>query len=168
MSIEEEHMDVLQNIEFAIVGIYRQEPSLLDYDVQNALQALARRYEAEQSGRPPPTRRLNEKAQQVYEAVEVFCELRLGRHSYTGDGESAAEEAPVVEKKGWLERLRGGGIIGKEQEPDPMPEAEALDVESLSLAVMVACLKRILTSIRRWTKEGGRQGYLQFVSGFIL
>ena len=37
MSIEEEHLDVLQNIEFAIISLYRLEPSLLDYDVQNAV-----------------------------------------------------------------------------------------------------------------------------------
>ncbi|HEX6750754.1 MAG TPA: hypothetical protein VF092_25935 [Longimicrobium sp.] len=32
---------------------------------------------------------------------------------------------------------------------------------------IVSCLKRIQKSVRRWTKEGGRQGYLRFVSQYV-
>ena len=32
---------------------------------------------------------------------------------------------------------------------------------------IVACLKRVRKSAQRWTKRGGRQGYLTFVSRFI-
>jgi hypothetical protein len=32
---------------------------------------------------------------------------------------------------------------------------------------IITCLKRIQKSIRRWNKEGGRQGYLNFISEFV-
>ena len=32
---------------------------------------------------------------------------------------------------------------------------------------IIACLKRVRKSIHLWTREGGRQGYLTFVSRFI-
>jgi len=46
--------------------------------------------------------------------------------------------------------------------PDEMPE-----IEPLTLDEIVACLKRIRKSINRWTKEGGRRGYLTFINEFI-
>lgn len=51
-----------------------------------------------------------------------------------------------------------------------MPEEGApLDGEpaSVSLEVILACLKRIRKSVQRWNKEGGRQGYLTFIGRFI-
>jgi hypothetical protein len=33
---------------------------------------------------------------------------------------------------------------------------------------IVACLKRIQSSIKLWTQKGGRQGYLNFVQQFIV
>ncbi len=32
---------------------------------------------------------------------------------------------------------------------------------------IVSCLKRIRKSVQRWTKQGGRQGYLKFVSQYL-
>ena len=52
MSFEEEYADVLQNIEFAIVTVYRRNNALLDYDVTSALETLIRIYRGEQTGRP--------------------------------------------------------------------------------------------------------------------
>ena len=40
MDVEEEYLDVLQNIEFAIVGVHRRQPALVDFDVDAALNAL--------------------------------------------------------------------------------------------------------------------------------
>ncbi len=48
---EEDYLDVLQNIEAAIVSVYRQHPALLDYEVDKALEALIRAYQAEQQQR---------------------------------------------------------------------------------------------------------------------
>ncbi len=43
----------------------------------------------------------------------------------------------------------------------PMPR-------TISVDELVACLKRIRKSVQRWTKQGGRRGYLTFVDQFIL
>lgn len=37
----------------------------------------------------------------------------------------------------------------------------------ISLDILVACLKRIESSIKFWTKERGRQGYLNYIQNFI-
>ncbi|MCX7668798.1 MAG: hypothetical protein N2439_01835, partial [Anaerolineae bacterium] len=44
--------------------------------------------------------------------------------------------------------------------PGPQPEP-------VSAEVIIACLKRIRKSVQRWNREGGRQGYLTFISRFI-
>jgi hypothetical protein len=36
-----------------------------------------------------------------------------------------------------------------------------------TLDEIVACLKRVRTSVKRWHKSGGRRGYLDFVSQYI-
>ncbi len=130
---EEEYLDVLQNIEFGIVRIYREQPGLVDWDVLDAIQALIRSYTAEARGRPRPKIRLSDLSQLVFDSVEAICEWRLGR------------EQPLAESG---------------QPPDVKIEPKTIDE-------IVACLKRVQKSIRRWNKEGGRQGYLNFVSGFV-
>jgi hypothetical protein len=47
----------------------------------------------------------------------------------------------------------GGAVI-----PQPKP---------ITADEIVACLKRIRKSVQRWTKEGGRRGYLTFVEGYV-
>lgn len=51
MSVEEEHLDVLQNIEAAIVSVYRDHPEMTDYDVDKAFSALIQTYRSEAVGR---------------------------------------------------------------------------------------------------------------------
>ena len=56
--------------------------------------------------------------------------------------------------------------LGRHPGP-PYPPCE--DVSELnSPAEIVACLKRLRKSIERWSKQGGRQGYLSFVKQYIL
>jgi len=43
-----------------------------------------------------------------------------------------------------------------------------LPVGSITLDEIMACLKRVRKSINRWNRRGGRQGYLTFVSQFVL
>lgn len=51
MKVEEEYLDVLQNIEVMIIREYRSNPSLLDVDAADAVNALIRRYDAAGAGR---------------------------------------------------------------------------------------------------------------------
>lgn len=44
---EEKYLDVLQNIEFGIVSVYRQHPEMLDWDALKAIETLIHEYHAE-------------------------------------------------------------------------------------------------------------------------
>ena len=54
MRVEDEYLDVLQNLEFAIVTEFRKDGAILDLNVLDAVNALVRHYEAEMEGRKPP------------------------------------------------------------------------------------------------------------------
>jgi hypothetical protein len=76
--MEEEYLDVLQNIEMAIVSIYRQHPELTDYNVDSALESLGRTYQREKAGGAAVLPK-NNLAMQVYTAVKTMCDWRMGR-----------------------------------------------------------------------------------------
>jgi hypothetical protein len=91
----EMHLDVLQNIEFGIVAVYRVEPSLLDIDAKDAVEALIRHYHAEEEQRMPPKMMLAERAERVFRSVQPFCEWRLGRSTFPGETAVEASGMPV-------------------------------------------------------------------------
>jgi hypothetical protein len=76
---EEKYLDVLQNIEFGIVNVYRQHHELTNWDAMDAVEALIRHYTAEARNRTPPTVSLSELSQLVFDSVKAMCEWRLGR-----------------------------------------------------------------------------------------
>jgi hypothetical protein len=77
--VEEEYMDVLQNIEFAIVQTYREHPGLSDSDVKRVLEALIDIYTAEKLHRPPRYVITSELGRALDAHVRPMCEWRLGR-----------------------------------------------------------------------------------------
>lgn len=46
-TFEEQYLDVLQNIEFAIVEVYRASPTLTDWNTEKVIKGLIRGYQAE-------------------------------------------------------------------------------------------------------------------------
>ena len=62
----EKNQDLLQNIEFGIIEVYRADPSLLDVDAKDAIDALARHYHAEEVNRTSTTLPLSQRAQRVF------------------------------------------------------------------------------------------------------
>jgi hypothetical protein len=76
---EEQRLDVLENIEFAIVSVYCHDQSILDQDARDATAALVRHYEAEQESRGLGAHHLTERAERIFQAVVPICEWRLGR-----------------------------------------------------------------------------------------
>jgi len=79
MALEDTHLDVLQNIEFAIASVYRKKSTLRDLDVIRALDALIDVYRAEARGHSPKDIILPEPEGTVFQRVKEMCELRLGR-----------------------------------------------------------------------------------------
>jgi hypothetical protein len=134
LSFEERYEDVLQNIEFGIVQVYRNHPGMTDWEVLSADEALIRVYNAESKGRETAPPSLEPLSEEVYHFVEGICVWRLGREVPFSDEEGAAMGFPM---------------------------------QPLALEEIIACLKRVRKSINRWTRQGGRQGYLTFVSQFV-
>jgi hypothetical protein len=132
MKIEEEYQDVLQNLEFSIVSIYRNSPDLIDAEVLKAIASLVRIYGAEAQGKSISNRPLRGITKEVAEAVQAMGEIRLGRSSMDH---------------------KDGQVINI--------------TEPISVDILVACLKRIESSIKFWTRERGRQGYLNYIQNFM-
>lgn len=47
-------------------------------------------------------------------------------------------------------------------------EGNEYEIEPITVNELLDCLKRIKKSVQFWTKEMGRQGYLNYVSNFII
>jgi len=110
---------VLQNIEYAVLTVYRNEQDLLDLEVIDAFDALVRRYAAEEQQRTPAKLRLSGRAVLVFRAAEQTCEWRLGRAALNDDdGRTAlpAEEwITIADLLPCLKRLRKSAHMWNEQ-----------------------------------------------------
>ncbi|MEA5567513.1 hypothetical protein [Anabaena sp. UHCC 0399] len=92
MSVEDKHLDVLQNIEFVIMQVYQERPDLIDAEVMTAIESLIRVYSAEAQGRSGASRPIRGISAQVTEQVKAICELRLGRTSISGNAIQPLDE----------------------------------------------------------------------------
>jgi hypothetical protein len=140
---EEKYLDVLQNIEFGIVSVYRKHPEMVDWDALKAIETLIREYQAEQTGRPLPAIVLKPLSQEVHESVKAMCEWRLGR-----------SQAVVKEEKKSFFKFRA-------------KKSAEIPIEPKTVEEIILCLKRIRKSVEHWNRRGGRQGYLDFISEFV-
>jgi hypothetical protein len=134
MRIEDQHPNVLQNIEFAVATFYRDHPQLSDYAVMRTYEALIDRYSAEAAGREARKRELADLERALFDEARRMCEWRLGRADLPNDGSNRA----------------------------------AHSMEPITVEVLVLCLKRLLKSAQTWNKRGGRKGYLEYMSQFIV
>src|SRR5436190_13160252 len=85
-SFEDRYLDVLQNIEFAIVETYRQHPALNDRTVRDVVDFLIRSYQIEARGHSLPVPRFSSPTKELYESVRSMCDWRLGKASLTDEG----------------------------------------------------------------------------------
>jgi hypothetical protein len=93
--MEEKYLDVLQNIEFAIVTAYRRYPKMTDYEVMRVLEAAIDSYKAETLGRAPREFAPPEMEADLYGAIRDMCQWRLGRGG--GPTNEAGRMMPVTE-----------------------------------------------------------------------
>jgi hypothetical protein len=106
---EKQYLDVLQNIEFAIVEEFRRDPAILDLNIREAVNVLARQYESEEEGRTPPRAPMTDRTRAVFDAVRAVCEWRMGRPR--GLVPAATNDPPVpditaAEMAACLKRIR--------------------------------------------------------------
>ncbi len=130
MKWQEEHLDVLQNLEFAMVQVWRAHPEMTDYSALRAYETARQFYRTEQRGHPATPPALTGLDAVAFGKLKEMCEFRLGR-------------APA---------------------PPSQPE---IPVSPLPLEKLVACLQELAKSVERHTRNGGRQGYLTFIDGFL-
>jgi hypothetical protein len=79
---EENYIDVLHNIEAAIVSTYRgNQQEMTDWDASRALEALVAHYQAERKGHEARDVFLKPIPQEVFDKVFTVCEFTLGRLS---------------------------------------------------------------------------------------
>jgi hypothetical protein len=95
MGMEEKYLDVLQNIEFAIVATFRRHPKMTDYEVMRVLEVAIDSYKAETLGRAPREFAPSEMEADLYRAVRGTCQWRLGRGG--GPADEAGRMVPVTE-----------------------------------------------------------------------
>jgi hypothetical protein len=90
---EDQYLDVLQNLELAIIQIARKTPELTDWHVQSAVEALVRYYKAQAAGKEMRdlSSRLDPLARQVYDMMHTMA------HFLLGEGQVVNEENEPVE-----------------------------------------------------------------------
>jgi hypothetical protein len=84
-SFDDAYLDVLQNLEAAIVSVYHNNPDLLDRQVDRALELLIRYYRARQIGKTIRLPRMTDEVQSVYDQVKAISAWRLGQDPEEGD-----------------------------------------------------------------------------------
>jgi hypothetical protein len=107
MRVEEEYEDVLQNIETAIVVLFKDHPELSDFHVDSALEALRRTYQREAISKEPVLPRPG-LPREVYNSVKAVCDWRLGRENLVDEeGQPMSVEPLTVDEiQQCLKRLR--------------------------------------------------------------
>ena len=131
MKTEDEFLDVLQNLEVAILEVYADHPELSDSEVSRTLQSLTDVYVAETIGRRPRDFNLSPLEEKLFSRVNDMAAWRLGRRPSPGT--------------------------------DDIPAAPPL----ITTENIIACLDRILKSVRKWNKHFGVRGYLDFIRDHV-
>jgi hypothetical protein len=78
MQFEEQYEDVLQNIEFGIVSVYREHPQMVDHTAMRALEALIDHYATQKIGRAPKRVALDALETATFDRMKAMCDWRLG------------------------------------------------------------------------------------------
>lgn len=73
--------DVMYHIELMVLREWARDPSLIDLEVADVFDALARRYALEERGQSTKPLRLSPKAERLYEALLEIAEAQAGRRS---------------------------------------------------------------------------------------
>jgi hypothetical protein len=79
MKADDPNLDILQNLESAVIQVWRAHPEMTDYVALRAYDAAFQLYRNEARGnvaRPPNLTGLDS---ETFRAVQAMCEFRLGR-----------------------------------------------------------------------------------------
>jgi len=77
MNVEEKFMDVLQNIEFEMLRVWRKNPSMTDYAATRAYEEAVAYYSAVAQAQAPKPTRLTGLDLQLFQAIQGAADRRL-------------------------------------------------------------------------------------------
>ena len=100
----EDYQDVLQNIESAVVQVWKQNPAMTNYVVMAAYDAAINYYRALASQQTPKPVNLTGLDAKVFSGVKEMCEWRSGRAPGPVPGELAP--IPLEDLVACLRKLR--------------------------------------------------------------
>ena len=104
----EEYSDVLQNLEFALIGVYDNNPTMTDTGAMYAVETLIKVYTGESRGREVALPQFKPEEREAYDAVKRMCDWRLGRSSMEdekGKKVEGVEPLTVEEINACLKRI---------------------------------------------------------------
>ena len=123
---EDKYLDVLQNIEWALLSLVKDHPELSDHDMLRIIEQALTYYKSQQRESPVIAQsKLTDIRQDIFERIRSMCEWRLGRL---------------------------------------LPPDKQIACNPITIEELILCLKRIEKSIKFWTKQGGRKGYINFAA----
>jgi hypothetical protein len=93
--------------------------------------------------------------------IDSYVAEKIGR-APRNFGLSEVELAAMENARRMCEWRLGRGAL-----TDDPQKAKQIAPEPKTVDEILLCLKRILRSARRWNKEGGRQGYLNFIVQYV-
>jgi hypothetical protein len=103
MKWTDDKLDILQNLEFSVVNVWRAHPEMLDYSALRAYEAAFQKYRAELRGHTPKPSGLTGLDATTFTAVQAMCEFRLGRGTGVIEG---PEDIPPISLELLLDCLR--------------------------------------------------------------
>ena len=106
MGWKDDYMDVLQNLEFAVVTVWRQHREMTDYAATRAYEAAFECYRAEARGQQPKSPTLAGLDAEAFKSLKAVCEFRLGRNADLVDGEEKISPVPVGKLVDCLRELK--------------------------------------------------------------
>ena len=102
----EGNLDILQNLEFAVIEVWRSHREMTDHVAARAYEAAFERYRAEARGHQPKACELTGLDRTVFDAVTAMCEFRLGRTTLTDGPAEPIPPIPVATLVDCLRELR--------------------------------------------------------------
>ncbi len=95
MKITDDKLPILQDLETAVVDVWRVNPTMSDHVALRAYETAFQLYRAELRGRTPKPHVLSGLDAATFEAVRLVCEIRLGRGPEPADGSKPTASTPV-------------------------------------------------------------------------
>ena len=95
MKWTDDWLDILQNLGFSVVEVWRRNREMSDYSALRAYEAAFLFYRAETRGQTPNPPELNGLDADVFHAVRGICEFRLGRGECPIEGREKVPAVPL-------------------------------------------------------------------------